>query len=86
MVLKLAKRINKPIDLYSLGTEGLDMEIKVLQCHLHNKKDDINMAALEVLQTWKVSQPNMTVAYQKLCEALRQKGVDMESLVEEVLQ
>ena len=86
MILKLAKRINEPIDLLSLGTLGLDMKEEVLTGHLKNKKDDIHMAAFGVLRTWRTSQPDRTVAYVKLCAALRHTDVDMESLVKEVLQ
>ena len=86
MVVKLAKRINDAMDLISLGTIGLDMKEEVLARHLHDKKDNINMAAYEVLKTWKASQPNRTVAFEKLCIALGHKDVDMESLIGEVLQ
>ena len=86
MILKLAKRINTPIDLLSLGTLGLDMKEEVLAGHLQNKKTDIHMAAYGVLREWRTSQPNRKAAYVKLCEALRHEDVDMESLIEEVLQ
>ena len=62
------------------------MKEEVLAAHLQDKKDDINMAAYEVLKTWKASQLNREAAYTNLCKALRHKDVDMKSLIQEALQ
>ena len=86
MIVKLARRISDPMDLISLVILGLDMKEEVLAHHLHDKKDNINMAAYEVFKTWKTSQPNRTVAFDKLCTALGHKDVDMESFIGEILQ
>ena len=37
-----------------------------------------------VLKVWKRSQPDSKTAYTKLCEALRNKDVNMESFIEGV--
>ena len=85
MVLKLAKRMNDEMDIFTLGTLGLGMKDEVIERHLHDNRS-INMAARAMLNTWKASQPDAKVAYERLCQALRHKDVDMKSLIHEVLQ
>ena len=84
MVLRLAKSMNDPIDILTLGTIGLKIKEEVIDRHLHDNKS-INMAARGMLNAWKVSQPDAKVAYERLCEALRHEAVDMKSLIKEVL-
>ena len=85
MVLRLAKRMNDELDIITLGTIGLKIKDEVIDRHLQDNKN-INMAARAMLNSWKVSQPDAKVAYERLCEALRHKDVDMKSLIKEVLQ
>ena len=85
MVIKLSKKINDPMDLLMLGTLGLNRKEEELAGHLQDKKNSIHMAAYGVLKTWKASQPDRKVAYEKLCEALGHKDVDMKYLIEEAL-
>ena len=74
------------MDILTLGTIGLDMKEEVIQGHLKNNESEINMAALEMLRTWKRSQPDGKIAHRKLCEALKNPDVDMEFLIKDALQ
>ena len=86
MVLKLAKRMNDPIDILTLGMNGLHMKEEDIERHLQEHKPNLIMAARGMLNTWKASQPDDRAAYERLCEALRDKDVNMNSLVKQVLQ
>ena len=85
MLLKLARKINQKIDLLTLATLGLDMDENVVDGMLRDNRDEIHMAVRGVLNVWKRSQPDAKTAYIKLCEALRNEDVKMESFIEECL-
>ena len=86
MLLRLSKKLNKEMDIQTLGTIGLDMKEETIEGHLKDYKSEINMAALGMLRTWMRSQPDGKIAYRKLCEALKHPDVDMAFLIKEVLQ
>ena len=85
MLLKLSKKLNKKIDILTLGTIGLDMREETIAGQLKDNESEINMAALAMLKTWKRSQPDSKIAYRKLCEALRNTDVDMAFLIKDTL-
>ena len=84
MLLKLSEKIIEEHDLQKVGVIGLGLEDSVVDRHLRNNRNDITMAVLGVVKTWRRTQPDSTVAYTKLCEALRE--VEMKFLIEEVLK
>ena len=86
MLLKLSKKINQKIDILTLATIGLDMDTNVVKGLLKDNQDEIHMAVHAVLENWMRSQPDRKTAYGKLCDALRNKDVNMESLIDETLQ
>ena len=86
MLLKLSKKINQKIDILTLATIGLDMDEDDVDGILRNNKDEIHMAVRGVLKVWKRSQPDSKTAFINLCEALRNKDVNLESLIDETLQ
>ena len=84
MLLKLAKKISKKIDILTLGRTGLKLDLSVVEAAIVNNNDDVNMAMYEVLKSFRVSQPDAKIAYDNLCKALT--AVNMDSLIQEVLQ
>ena len=44
------------------------------------------MAVRGVLKVWRRSQPDSKTAFINLCDALKNKDVNMESLIDETLQ
>ena len=55
MVLNLAKNIPGEKELMTLAVTGLRMKTATVRSCLTNKKDDINMAMLAVLNKWNSS-------------------------------
>ena len=86
MLLKLSKKINQKIDILTLAAIGLDMDEDVVEGILTDNKDEIHMAVLGVLKIWKRSQQDSKTAFKNLCDALRNKDVDMEFLIDQTLQ
>ena len=84
MLLDLSMKISKPFEILTLGQKGLKLGLNVVKTCMHNDKDDVNMAMYNVLEKWRVSQPDPKIAYDNLCEALT--VVNMDSLIQEVLQ
>ena len=84
MLLKLAKKISKPFDILTLGQTGLKLDLSIVETAIVNNKDDVNMAMYDILKKFRVSQPDVKIAYDNLCEALT--VVNMDSLIGEVLQ
>ena len=85
MILKLSQKITCTNDLRSLATFGLEIEDPTVNKNLHNEKD-INEAAYQVLREWRTSQDNDKVVYKNLCEALRDKDVNMKAHIQNVLE
>ena len=85
MLLKVSKKISKKIDILTLATIGLNMETHVVKGLLKDNQDEIHMAVHAVLEVWMRSQSDSKTAFQKLCEALRDKDVNMESFIEQCL-
>ena len=85
MLLKLSKKLNKMMDILTLGTIGLGMKEEVIEGQLKDNESEINMAALGMLKMWMRSQPDGKIAYRKLCEALRNPDVNMEFLIKDTL-
>ena len=79
MILSLAGKFSEKMPVHILAETGLGMDVSVVKTCLHNNQD-INMAMHDVLGKWKVSQPNMKVAYTNLYHALLK--VKMENLTE----
>ena len=86
MLLKLSKKIYKKIDILTLATIGLDMDEDEVEGILEDNKDEIHVAARCVLKVWKRSQLDTKSAYKNLCDALRNKDVNMQSLIGETLE
>ena len=86
MLLKLSKKINQKIDILTLATIGLDMDEDDVDGILRDNKDEIHMAVYNVLKVWKRSEPDSKTAFTNLCDALKNKDVNMESLIDETLQ
>ena len=85
MLLRLSKKINKEIDILTLATIGLDMEAHVVKGLLKDNQREIHMAVHAVLEVWMRSQSDTKTAYARLCDALRNNDVNMESFIEECL-
>ena len=85
MLLKLSKRINSAMDLRTLATIGLEVEDPIIEGKLYNERD-INEAALKVLKEWRKGQLDSRIAYNRLREALRKKGVNMAFYIAAVLE
>ena len=85
MLLKLSKKINKKIDILTLATIGLGMDEDMVEGKLKDNQDEIHMAVHGVLKVWRRSEPDSKTAFKKLCHALRNKDVNMESFIEECL-
>ena len=71
MLYCLSKCVTKGDELKNLAVMGLELELHAVSRHLNNRRDDITMAALDVLLEWRNSQENSTMAYIQLCKALR---------------
>ena len=85
MMWKLSKQINSDGDLRTLAMEGLGLEDPTVNKNLQNKRD-INEAAYQVLREWRTSQENDRIAYQNLCEALKDEDVKMKAHIQNVLE
>ena len=85
LVLKLSKRINSKSELRDLATLGLGVPDPTIGKNLTNK-DDITMAAYNVIMDWRKGQDNYKIAYVNLCEALRDEDVGMASYIKSVLE
>ena len=84
MLLDLSMKITKPFEIMTLGRKGLKLDLSVVKTSMYNNKDDVNMGMYDVLEKWRVSQPDAKTAYDKLCEALI--VVNMDSLIHDVLE
>ena len=80
----LCDEINQPRKLRKLAVVGLNMDTKTIDSALQNYRGDIIEAAYSVLQQWRDSQPNRTIAYEQICQALR--DVKMDMLITETLK
>ena len=74
MLLSVAMKFSEPMPVHVLAEQGLGMDVHVVKTSLHNNRD-INMAMHDVLQKWRVSQPNPQVAYANLYHALEKVGM-----------
>ena len=84
MLLELSRKITKPFEIMTLGRKGLKLDLSAVKTSMYNNKDDVNMAMYDVLEKWRVSQPDAKTAYDKLYEALT--VVNMDSLIQDVLE
>ena len=85
MLLKLSKKISREIGILTLAIVGLNMDENVVEGMLKDK-NEIHMVVHGVLKVWRRSQTDSKIAYTKLCAALRNKDVNMVSLIGETLQ
>ena len=84
-LLKLAKMITTQMDLYTLAIIGLAISEEKVETSLTNHTE-INMAVYHVLKEWRTSQISNEVAYDKLCDALKNDDVNMASLISKALE
>ena len=84
-MLKLSKRINSESELRDLATLGIGVPDPTIGKNLTNK-NDINMAAYNVIMDWRKGQDNYKIAYVNLCEALRDEDAGMASYIKSVLE
>ena len=73
MKLNLANQITDQAELHNLATCGLRVKSFVVNKNLTNI-DDITNAALKVIDEWDANKPDKRVAYNELCEILRDIG------------
>ena len=85
MLLRISRKINKEIDILTLATIGLNMEVHVVKGLLKDNQREIHMAVHAVLEVWMRSHSDSKTAYAKLCDALRNKDVNMDSFIEDCL-
>ena len=52
--------------------------------YINDPSNDIVTAAFHMLNSWCQSQANLTVAYEKMCEALKRVGMELK--INEALQ
>ena len=83
MLWSLAKEITNSSDIRTLGLK-LKVDNSQITTFLTNHPNDINGAAFDVLRQWRDNQDNATVAYGKICEAL--KDAKQIFLISKVLQ
>ena len=85
MLLRISSKIPKEFDILRLATIGLNIEVNEVKGLLKDNQREIHMAVHAVLEVWMRSQTDSKRAYAKLCDALRNKDVNMESFIEECL-
>ena len=84
MLWRLAKEITNSSQLRTLGLK-LELDNSKIDTALFNHRNDtIEIAAYDVLRQWKYSQEDATVAYGKICKALR--AAELNVLIPKVLQ
>ena len=83
MLWSLAKEITSSSDVRTLGLK-LELDNSKITTSLTNYPNNINDAAFDVLRQWRDSQEDATVAYGKICEAL--KDAKQNFLISKVLQ
>ena len=71
---ELAQRIVSEHQLQEIGLKVLKIPLHTIRTALYNKRDNINVAALEVLETWGFDQPNPEAAYTTLYKELKNHG------------
>ena len=81
-MLKLSEYFDNERDLITLAVSGLKMDARKVNKHLN--KRDITISAFEVLNEWYKSQPDAVVAYDSLCQAL--KNVEMGLYINKVFK
>ena len=79
----LSNEITSRSKLQTLATVSLNVDSSIVSTALRNNRDDITEAAHTVLTQWRDSQPNKSIAYKQICEALRR--VKIKILITEML-
>ena len=76
--------ITSETKLHTLAITGLGLPDNMVDRSLHDKRNNITMAARDVLVQWRVFQKNDKQAYRNMCSAL--KRVKMDYLIHVALQ
>ena len=79
----LSEEINQQRKLRKLAIVGLKMSDHVIESALQSNPDIVD-AAYTVLEQWRKSDPDRTVAYTEICQTLR--DVNMAMLIKDTLQ
>ena len=69
-LLNLSTLITDKVQWRILAIKGLRIEDHLFSQHFVKNPLDINTAAYDLLQKWRTTQPDVTVAYTKMCDAL----------------
>ena len=69
--MTIALNITSSKDLQKLGIIGLKMKLPCVNTILTNHRDDINGAALKVVDDWSLKYEDPQKAYEELLKALR---------------
>ena len=72
MEYKLSQQISSDGDLRALGTRGFGFAKNIIDNALRNNRDNINEAALFIINKWSTNQANEAEAYDLLCKKTRQ--------------
>ena len=81
MVLALSESLSNIDDLRKLAIDGLGMKPHVLWKHISDSRDRYTEAAYNLLEAWLQQQDNRHIAYTRLCQAIRNIGLNF--LIEE---
>ena len=85
MIIRLSKKFASPDELETLAVIGLNMNEDIVAGIMRNQSSDIHLAAKEVFKAWRASQENHQVAYTNMCAALRNRHVQLNGYIHEVL-
>ena len=85
MIIRLSKKFASADILETLAVIGLKINEDVVARILRNQSSEIHLAAKEVFKAWRASQENHYVAYTNMCAALRNRHVNLNGYVHEVL-
>ena len=75
--MKLSNTISHESELRTLGTQGLGVSLNQIDRHITNNRD-ISSAAYHVLSNWRKTHENNTVAYKKVCDALKMANMELK--------
>ena len=81
---KLSLTLTTQSEVRELGIEGLGLPSEHIDRHLTDHSNDIAVAAYYMIYYWCKSQENRTIAYQRMCKALKRVGMNFK--INEALQ
>ena len=80
-LLEVAAKLTRGLDIYRLGLK-LGLTHEEIAVNVKNHKDEITMAAYQMLHTWRVQQQDGKVAFNLLVTAL--EGSKLQRIIDEV--